>query len=404
MAQAVIVGGGITGTLTAHALASVGWKVTLLEGAHLGAGSSSRTAAGIRQQFTTPATVAGMRYAVDFYSHFTERVGGDTRPIVQHGYLFLSGDPQQAAAAKARVTLQQGAGLAEVEWLPQGELQTRFPWLSPDLLGGTFCPTDGFLLPHLVYMEAAAAAQRHGATIVQGAQVLGADHAGGRITSLRTSKGNFGADLFLDCTNAWTRRTARLLGAADLPVDPLKRYLWFLSTGGALPPEIVNRMPLTIGPTGAYFRPENPELLLVGKLNAAEPEVEFTMDDQDVVHPDYDHRGGPDAWSTQAWMELADFVPAAAEMAGYSATTCGYYATTPDHNPYLGYDPLVANLIRLVGFSGHGAMFGPFTAAVGAALARAGHNIDAVTLRGQTIPLAAFAMGRTPAHHEDMVI
>ena len=56
------------------------------------------------------------------------------------------------------------------------------------------------------------------------------------------------------------------------------------------------------------------------------------------------------------------------EFGGVQATTAGFYAVTPDHNPFLDVDPAVPNLIRLVGFSGHGAMFGPFTAAV----ARAG--------------------------------
>lgn len=44
--RAVVIGGGITGTLTGVGLRDAGWDVVLLEGAHVGAGSSSRTAAG----------------------------------------------------------------------------------------------------------------------------------------------------------------------------------------------------------------------------------------------------------------------------------------------------------------------------------------------------------------------
>ena len=70
--SAVCIGGGITGVLAARELLLAGWKVTVLEGRHVGAGSSSRTAAGIRQQFSTPETVRGMRYAVAFYRSFAE--------------------------------------------------------------------------------------------------------------------------------------------------------------------------------------------------------------------------------------------------------------------------------------------------------------------------------------------
>ena len=86
--HAVIIGAGITGLLTAIELINRGWKVTVAEAKHIGSGSSSRTAAGIRQQFSTPETVLGMRYSVNFYKNFMETVGGHTDPIVQNGYLF----------------------------------------------------------------------------------------------------------------------------------------------------------------------------------------------------------------------------------------------------------------------------------------------------------------------------
>jgi len=91
--RVVVIGGGITGTLTARELCLAGCRVTVLEAAHLGAGSSSRTGGGIRQQFSTPGTVRGMRYAVRFYRAFAAEVEDGTSPIVQNGYLFLYADP-----------------------------------------------------------------------------------------------------------------------------------------------------------------------------------------------------------------------------------------------------------------------------------------------------------------------
>ncbi|MEQ1506424.1 MAG: FAD-binding oxidoreductase [Myxococcota bacterium] len=399
------IGGGITGVLTARELASAGWSVTILEARHVGAGSSSRTAAGIRQQFSTPETVIGMRYAVRFYRAFRDEVEDGTSPIVQNGYLFLYDDPARWAAAQQTVEMQRGCGLTEVEALGRPDLQARFPWVDREtVVGGTFCPTDGFLLPHLVYNEGARRVRALGGTIVQGAEVTGTVADGPRIGAVVTTKGTFEADLFVDCTNAWTRRTAAALDAEVLPVDPLKRYLWFLARDGSLDEDTLARMPLCVAPGGAYCRPENRATLLVGKSHAAAPEPAFSYDDQDRIDGDHAHNGGVDAAPFGAWAELAAAIPPLGEFAGFSATTSGYYGTTPDHNPYFGYDRQRPNLIRLVGFSGHGAMFGPFTARVAGALAEAGRDVATVEVDGHQVALDAFRIGRTFVHAEQMVI
>ena len=123
--KAVIIGAGISGILTGLLLMRHGWKVTFIEARHIGAGSSSRTAAGIRQQFSTPQTVLGMRYSVDFYNKFNKTIGGSVSPIVQNGYLFLL--DKKIEEAKARAKMQQEAGLSDVEFLSPEETTRRFP-------------------------------------------------------------------------------------------------------------------------------------------------------------------------------------------------------------------------------------------------------------------------------------
>jgi glycine/D-amino acid oxidase-like deaminating enzyme len=400
----VLIGGGITGALTARELGLAGWKVTVLEARHVGAGSSSRTAAGIRQQFSTPATVRGMRYSVAWYRAFTDEVEGRVCPIVQNGYLFLHDDAERWALAKRTVEVQRAAGLAEVEALEASALIARFPWVSPELIGGTFCPTDGFLLPHLVYNEGMRRAKELGATLVQNAEVTGAERAGDRLVAVQTSKGRFEADLFVDCTNAWSRRTARALGALELPVDPLKRYLWFLAREGSMSGETLASMPFTIASTGVYCRPENEGSLILGKLHGTHAEVEFSYDDQDRVDPEFAPTSGVDAVPWGLWAELAAQVPQIGEFAGFNAVTSGYYGTTPDHNPFLDYDPTTRNLVRLVGFSGHGAMFGPFTAWVARNLAEAGRTVATVPVDGVDVDVSNFHIGRSYDSHELLVI
>ncbi len=403
--KAVVIGGGITGILTARQLALAGWSVTVLEADHVGAGSSSRTAAGIRQQFSTPGTVRGMRYSVEFYKRFALETESGASPIVQNGYLFLYDDPSKWAAATERVAMQHSVGLTEVEMLEGAALYERFPWVGPDVsIAGTYCPTDGFLLPHLIYNEGARRVRALGGSVVQLAPVTGSEVRGGRLRAVHTPKGSFEADVFIDCTNAWTRRLSPLLECEELEVDPLKRYLWFLARGEAMPAETLMGMPLTICPSGLYCRPENGETLQMGKKHDTPPQVDFTYEDQDHIEPQFSHRGGIDALPVELWMELAEVVPPVADFAGLQATTCGYYGTSPDHNPFLGYDRAVEGLIRMVGFSGHGAMMGPFSALVGCALAEAGHDLPNIQVDGESIGLGVFALGRDFDHSETMVI
>ena len=403
--RAVVIGGGITGALTARQLAFEGWDVTILEGAWIGAGSSSRTAAGIRQQFSTEETVRGMRWCVDFYKNWSENTGGQDVPIVQNGYLFLYDTDASWAAAQDRVRMQQAAGLSEVEAVAAEDVFRRWDWVGHEgLKGATWCPSDGFLHPDVVYNDAIRRAKELGTSVVQKAKVTGATHANGRIVSVETPKGAFEADLFLDCTNAWTRRTAEALDAEDLPVDPLKRYLWFLKRGGDMSAETLANMPLAILPNGIYIRPENADTLLMGRKHDAEPEVDFSYEDQDYIENPYGHDDGIEAVPFELWMEAAASVPALESFEGMHATTGGYYGTTPDHNPFLGYDRKQSNLIRLVGFSGHGAMFGPFTALIAAKKAEAGRDIESMPVDGVEVSLKAFGMGREFAHAEAMVI
>ena len=100
--RVVIIGGGVTGALTAVRLAERGFDVVALEKARIGNGSSSRSNACIRAQFGVEETVVGMMYSEWWYTQFHDTL--KTPPeqaqtvIEQNGYLFLYEDPEQAGA------------------------------------------------------------------------------------------------------------------------------------------------------------------------------------------------------------------------------------------------------------------------------------------------------------------
>ena len=416
----VLIGAGITGALVAERLLSAGVRVTVLEAREKGAGSSSRSAACIRQQFSTPATVKAMLYSVQEYLHFEERFRcdpGQGDALVQNGYLFLYADPAQAddaaaasaawRAAQANVAMQQECGLTEVQLLTPGQIGERFVHVDPSgLIGATFCPSDGFLHPDVIYMEGFRRIGELGGVLHQQQPVVGARFdSQGQLRAVETGSGDlYAGDLFIDCTNAWSPRLTEVLGGETLPIEPLKRYLYFLQRGPSLAGEQLLAMPMTISPARAYCRPENAEQLLLGWAHHAEAVQDFDWADQDIIEPEFFHKSGLENYGMQLWMELAGSMPPLMEFTGLRATTAGFYAVTPDHNPWFGFNPKQSRLLHAVGFSGHGAMMGPFTAAAIAAMALEGETLQSVEVDGVEIDLTALRVGRELSHGEGMVI
>ncbi len=382
----VIIGGGATSALIAVRLAERGFRVTVLEKAQVGNGSSSRSAAGIRAQFSTEETVVGMQYSEWWYSHFHDLLHSPTdirqQPVMrQNGYLFLYEAPDAIPAwqprrrhevaqiwhhAQIAASMQQRLGLA-VEVLTPQIVKERWHYLSTErLIGATWCPSDGFLVPHMIYNEGFRRAKELGVQVQQHTEVLGTIQRADRISALVTNTGTYEADWFINATNTWAARLSPRIGGMTLAVSPLKRYLYFLKPSQPVMDAAAwHQLPMTIygvgSHRGAHSRPEH-DLLLLAWAHETEPEASFSDADQDRVDPQFRHDNGIDNYGYAILEQVEQFSPLLANSGGLIATTCGFYGTTPDANPLIGRDAHQQNLVHAVGFSGHGLMHAPITA------------------------------------------
>ena len=424
--RVVVIGGGASGALIAVRLAERGFHVTLVEKAAIGNGSSSRSNAGIRAQFGVEETALGMMYSEWWYTHFHDLL--QTPPdaqqpaIRQNGYLFLYEDPEQAAPpwqpdirasaadvwrrAQGYFAMHQRIGLP-VELLAPDEVARRWSFIEPErLIGATWCPTDGFLHPHVIYGEGIRRARELGVEAQLQTEVVGATLCDGRIQSIETSRGSIAADWFVNATNAWAPRVSRRLGGMPLPIAPTKRYLYHLHvTRPIMSAEEWDRLPMTIYGMGVgrgmLSRPDGPQLVLAWAHDAP-PEPDFTDEDQDRIEPGFSHEHGIENYGYATLAQMEAFAPRLANAGGLAATTCGYYGVTPDHNPLIGFDAQQANLVHAAGFSGHGIMHAPITAVLVEALLAGDARDGWVTLPApfahQRIALAAFAPARDFTH------
>ena len=374
-ADVVIIGSGIVGSSVAYHLAQAGCTNVLVveREAHQGKGSTGKSMGGVRAQFSTPVNIQMSRYSIDFFSKFDEVVGhpADYRA---HGYLFCATNEKHLAYLKANRERQIALGVTNVEWITPEEIQEMVPQLrTDDILGGTFCPTDGFVDPHSVMMGFMLNAREHGArlwldTQVTGIQVdpgaNGSSISTGRIAGVQTSRGFIATRIVVNAAGPWAAEVARLAGA-ELPVEPLRRQLVPTEPFDQLP----KRFPMVIDmSTGFHFRREGKGILLAWNDHDETPGFKTDFDPTFVE---------------KILTHAASRVPVLAEAeVNPRRAWAGLYEMTPDHHAIIGPSPNVAGLYFVNGFSGHGVMHSPASGRITADLILQGRSdlIDAAQL------------------------
>src|SRR5436305_8552641 len=146
-ADLVVVGAGTIGGWASVFAARDGvGRVIVLEQGLAGQGASSRAAGIVRAQGGTAAAVALGRWSIDFYRAQSAAFGTDSG-FRELGYLILAVTDEDERAGRARVAMQQAAGLA-VRWLSPQDATAVSPTLSPaGHRGGSFLATDGHIDP-----------------------------------------------------------------------------------------------------------------------------------------------------------------------------------------------------------------------------------------------------------------
>ncbi len=336
----VVIGAGCIGTSIAYALARRGVSDVMVidREPYAGSGSTAKAAGGIRAQFSTPANVRVSMLAIEHYRRFAEEMG--TTPVYfPVGYLFLLADPDRWVAFQNQADMQRNLGL-DTRTLSVDEIQALVPELHvEDLVGGTFCPSDGLGLPHEVTQAYVQQGRRLGVTYEFDCPAIGLEMVGGKVAGVLTPGGTIATPLVINAAGPHAAEVARWAGF-DLPVRPIRRHCFTthpLAFARESLPMIVDMK------SGVYMHRESGGVLL-GLSNSDEPEGFNSSVNWDflprVVEPAI-HR-----------------LPALAS-AEIANGWAGLYETTPDHNAVIGVPVTAPGLMLANGFSGHGFMHAP---------------------------------------------
>lgn len=374
-ADAIVIGSGIVGASVAWHLTSTGCRnVVILEReSQPGTGSTGKSMGGVRAQFSLPADIRMSRHSIAFFRDF-ERALGHPSGYRAQGYLFVATTERHLDYLRANHARQLTAGVTDARLVSRAEILTMVPQLrSNDILGGSFCSSDGFVDPHSVMTGFLLRAIDQGAQLVREAPVIGIDIDAQGVAGVRTPHGRIASRTVVNAAGAWSGAVAAMAGVA-LAVEPLRRML--------VPTEPFDRIsrsaPMTVDlSTGFHFRPEGLGFLMAWNDPSETPGFKLNVD-----------RGFIEKILAHAVYRVPVFAEA---QVNPSRAWAGLYEVTPDHHPILGPVPHVPGFFLANGFSGHGVMHSPATGKILADLILTGRT-DLIDVR--QFDYARFAEGR----------
>jgi sarcosine oxidase subunit beta len=341
----LIVGGGVIGTSIAFALAKRrAGRVVLLEKAYLGAGSSGKSGAIIRQHYSNRLTAAMAQKSLRVFEHFEDAVGGP--PVFTRTGMVIVVNERDREGLEANLAMQRELGidvrLVSAQVLADIDPNAR---LGEDELAA-FEAEAGYVEAVQVVASFAEAARREGADIRLGVEVRAVTTEGDRVTGVETNEGRYACGTLVLATGPWAAQLAKSV-RGKLPVQACRTQVALFRR----PPDFGRRGAVYADfVQGIYFKPTHGDMVHAGSLGGEEL--------NDPVDPDHYNEAADGDWLPQVRQRLSRRYPAMHR--GYGRGGFGaLYGITPDWHPILDRLPNLQGAYCAVGFSGHGFKMSP---------------------------------------------
>ena len=343
-ASAVIIGAGIVGNSLAFHLARLGWTQIVMvdKGPMPNPGGST----GHASNFIFPIEYSKMM--MELTRDSTEQYS-ELGVFTQSGGIEVARTPERMTELRRRCTAAKAWGIP-ARLVTPAEVSKLVPYLDESvILGGAHFPTVGVvdsLRAGTLMREQAQ--QLDALTVLAGTEVLGIDKAAdGRLSGVRTSRGDIATDVAAICCGVWSPRIAAMAGAR-IPLTPIVHQMisvgpipLFADTAGEIEYPIVRDVdtnmyerqhggdmevgsyahrPIIVAPDDI---PSNEEAVL------SPTEMPFTQDDFDPQ-----------------LLQALELMPELLgdERVGIRYSINGLISMTPDGHPALGETPEVLGL------------------------------------------------------------
>lgn len=218
-AEVVIIGAGVNGCAAAYYLAKEGIDVIVLEGSKfIGNGGSSRNGGGVRQSGRDPRELPYVMWGIKkLWPNLSEELGTDVE-YFQEGNLRLGKTEDHLRKLRSLTDKANAAGL-DVKMISGDEARKINPYLSSEVIGASWCPTDGHANPLKTTLGFYKKARQLGAQFFTDMEVAGLRKIKGTVRQIVTKDGTvFEGEKIIVAAGFASRKIINTVGI-DVPMD-----------------------------------------------------------------------------------------------------------------------------------------------------------------------------------------
>jgi len=217
-AEVIIIGGGIIGCATAYELAKKKISVIVLDkDDSVGNGGSSRNGGGVRQSGRDPRELPLAMYAVEhLWPNLSEELGINVE-YHKEGNLRLGKTERHLEILQGLTDRATALGL-DVKMIDGKEVREINPYLSDEVIGASWCPTDGHANPLLATLGYYRQARALGVKFYTGEEVVAVKKIKGVARQVITKKNVFEGEKIILASGYESRAIAATVGI-DVPMS-----------------------------------------------------------------------------------------------------------------------------------------------------------------------------------------
>lgn len=218
-ADVIIVGGGIIGCAAAYYLTKKGCSVLVLEGSKdIGNGGSSRNGGGVRQSGRDPRELPLAMYGIkNLWPTLSEELEVDCE-YHQDGNLRLGKTEKHLEILQGLTDRAKACGL-DVRMIDGDEVRVINPYLSDEVIGASWCLTDGHANPLTTTLGYYKMARRLGARFITEEPVVALRKIKGHLRQVITKDNVYEGDTVILAAGLGSREIAATVGI-DIPMQP----------------------------------------------------------------------------------------------------------------------------------------------------------------------------------------